>query len=128
MFGPGPCAGAGRGTPFWSTSAVMVSAEKSSTREVMPTSAPRASSIFTTSTRSAAAANISAVWPLAVSLTLRSAPFSISMRTDSVLPACDACIRAVAPVAVAAPTTDPAAISGAMTEALPIWAARWSGV
>ncbi len=106
----------------------MVNAEKSSTREVMVTSAPRASSILTTSTRSAAAANINAVWPLAVSLALRSAPFSTSMRTDSVLPACDACISAVAPVAVAVPTTEPAAMSGAITVAWPICAARWSGV
>ena len=106
----------------------MVSAEKSSTLDVMLTSAPRASSIFTTSTRSAAAANIRAVWPLAVSLALSSAPFSISMRTDSVLPACEACINAVAPVVVVAATTEPAAISGAITEAWPICAARWSGV
>ncbi len=79
-------------------------------------SAPRDSSSLTTSTRSAAAANINAVWPLASSFTFGSAPFSSSMRTASALPACEACINAVAPVVVAAATGAPAAISGAITD------------
>ncbi len=75
---------------------------------------------MTTSTRSDAAANISAVWPLAFSDTFGLAPFSSSMRTDSTLPEAAACINAVAPVVVCAATGDPAAMSGAITFALPI--------
>jgi hypothetical protein len=83
---------------------------------------------LTTSRRSEAAANISAVWPLAVSFTFGSAPFSIRMRTDSTLPEWAACMSAVAPVVVAAATCAPAATSGAITAAFPICAARCSGV
>ena len=63
-------------------------------------SAPTSTSTFTTSGRSNAAANISAVWPLACSFALRSTLCATSCLTAATCPEAAANISGVVPVAV----------------------------
>ena len=81
--------------------------------DVALTSAPRASSSLTTSTRLKAEANISGVWPMAVSRAFTSAPPSISIVAVLVSPDWAANISGVVPVDEAAFMSEPPATSAA---------------
>jgi hypothetical protein len=75
-----------------------------------------------------AAANIVGVSPRTGSLSFTLAPPSISSATASVLPEAAASISTVVPFEVALLASAPDFSSGAITDALPLLAARISGV
>ena len=105
-----------------------LSAARSVTFDVAFRSAPCVASSASTAARLDAAANIAGVSPRTGSFALTLAPPSISIFTASVLPDAAASISAVVPLAVWLFTSAPAFSSGAITEALPFFAARISGV
>ncbi len=106
----------------------LLRAARSVTFDVAFRSAPLLASSVSTAARFDAAANIAAVSSRTGSFALTLAPPSISSFTASVFPDADASISAVVPLLVALFASAPDFSSGAMTDPLPFFAARMSGV